>query len=164
MNTPPSDNCYGDARLPELPQELVARFRRLRAERDQRNTEQLLKAKLPHAKLDRSAVLQKTAGRCHICGGVIDPGSYWEADHVFPASGGGASEIGNYLPAHGLCNTAKWDQSGEELQWVLKIGVWAKKQMEDGSELGSSMLEGFWNHERKRVERQKAYRNSAGAE
>lgn len=163
MRTPSSDNSYGDAQLPSSHEDLPNRFRQLRKERDQRNAKQPLQARQHRAKLDRSAILEKTAGRCHICGGHIAPGSYWEADHVFPSSGGGPSDIGNYLSAHGLCNTAKWDQSGEELQWVLKIGVWAKKQMEDDAGLGHQMLKAFWEHEQKRVMRQKAYRKSAGA-
>ena len=162
MNTLASDNCYGDAQLPPTAQNLADKFRELRQQRDQRNAKQRLEPKQPRVKLDRSAILEKTAGRCHICGGHIDSHSYWEADHVFPSSGGGPSDIGNYLAAHGLCNTAKWDQSGEELQWVLKIGVWAKKQMEGSSELGGRMLSLFWNHEQKRVGRQKEYRKAAG--
>lgn len=164
MSTTVSDNCYGDAQLPLSPQGLADKFRELRNERDRRNTKRRLEPKPPHAQFDRAAIFAKTAGRCHICGGDIDPNpnSYWEVDHVFPVSGGGANDIGNYLPAHGLCNTAKLDQSGEELQWVLKIGVWAKKQMEDNSELGSTMLVRFWKHEHARVRRQKAQRKAAG--
>jgi len=162
MSTPASDNCYGDATLPPSPQDLASKFRELRKEREQQHTKQRLEPKQPRGKVDRSAIFTKTAGRCHICGGDIDSGSYWEADHVFPSSGGGPSDIDNYLPAHGLCNTAKWDQSGEELQWVLKIGVWAKKQMEGNSELGSRMLNLFWTREKQRVSRQKANRKAAG--
>jgi len=161
LNTSASDNCYGDAQLPSSPHGLADKFRELRNERDQRNAKQRLACKPLRARLNRSAILDKTAGRCHICGGDITPGSYWEADHVFPSSGGGPSDIGNYLAAHGLCNTAKWDQSGEELQWVLKIGVWAKKQMEGKSELGCTMLNLFWSSEQKRVMRQKANRKPA---
>jgi hypothetical protein len=53
------------------------------------------------------------------------------------------------------------DQSGEELQWVLKIGVWAKAQMEGKSELGGRMVNVFWSQEQKRVRRQKAYRKTS---
>jgi hypothetical protein len=161
MSTTASDNSYGDAQLPSSPGGLADRFRELRQGRAQRKSKQRLEPKQPRAKLSRNAILEKTAGRCHICGGNIDVRSYWEADHVFPSSGGGPSNIGNYLPAHGLCNTAKWDRSGEELQWVLKVGVWAKKQMEGNSELGGMMLGLFWSQEQKRVKRQKAYRKAA---
>jgi 5-methylcytosine-specific restriction endonuclease McrA len=159
MSIPVADNCYGDARVPASAEELATRFQELRKARSQRIAEQRLLPKQPRPKLDREAILEKTARRCHICGGNIEKDSYWEADHVFPASGGGTSDIGNYLPAHGLCNTAKWDQSSEELQWVLKIGVWAKKQMESNDKFGRDMLQGFWNHEQERLKRQKANRS-----
>lgn|GEM_PF-671534 len=161
MSTRPLDNCYGDAQLPSSPEGLADRLQELRKDRCQGDAKQRLEPSWPRAKLDRRAILEKTAGRCHICGGVIASGSYWEADHVFPSSGGGPSDIGNYLPAHGLCNGAKWDQSGEELQWVLKIGVWAKKQMESDSELGSTMLRRFWMQEQNRVKRQKSASRNA---
>jgi 5-methylcytosine-specific restriction endonuclease McrA len=155
MSTPSGDNCYGSAQIPASSEELAERFRELRKERN-RPGERLARRRI--AKLSRDAILQKTGGRCHICGGNIDKDSYWEADHVFPAKGGGPSNIDNYLPAHGQCNSAKWDQSVEELQWVLKIGVWAKHQMEGKSKLGRLMLDDFWASERRRVKRQKANR------
>jgi 5-methylcytosine-specific restriction endonuclease McrA len=155
MSIPIPDNCYGDAQVLGSAEELATRFQRLRRERSQRIAEQRLRTKQPHAKPNRDVILEKTGWRCHICGGSIAPGSYWEADHVSPRSGGGTSEIANYLPAHGLCNTAKSDQSAEELQWVLKIGVWAKKQMESNNKLGGEMLQAFWIREQERLKRQK---------
>src|SRR5579862_120114 len=151
------DNCYGKAQIPASSEELAERFRKLRKERNQ--PAEQLEARRRIAKLGRDAILQKTGGRCHICGGNIDKDSYLEADHVFPAKGGGPSNIDNYLPAHGLCNSAKWDQSGEELQWVLKIGVWAKHAMEGKGNLGRQMVNDFWASERRRVNRQKANRS-----
>ena len=44
------------------------------------------------------------------------------------------------------------------MQWMLKIGVWAKKQMDGEGDLGSRMLRSFWMQEQKRVSRQKAHR------
>jgi HNH endonuclease len=160
MSTPASDNCYGDAQLPGSPEELVAKLRGLKNRPIVEATDQLQKEKRHLTKKrDREAVLKKTAGNCHICGGVIDA-SNWEADHLVPLSKGGASDVGNFLPAHGLCNGAKSNHHGEALQWVLKIGAWAKTQMAGKSELGGSMVALFWEHERKRVSRQKANRNA----
>lgn len=62
----------------------------------------------------RNEVLEKTAGRCHICGGEIH-GS-WSADHVLAHSAGGGNTADNYLPAHGLCNNYRWDYLPEEFQ------------------------------------------------
>jgi HNH endonuclease len=156
MSMPSGDNCYGSAQVPASSDQLVERFRKLRKQRNQPSEQGGARRRI--AKLGRDAILQKTGARCHICGGNIDKDSYWEADHVFPAKEGGPSNIDNYLPAHGLCNSAKWDQSGEELQWALKIGVWAKHEMEGKSKLGHLMLNDFWASQRRRVNRQKANR------
>jgi hypothetical protein len=61
--------------------------------------------------------------------------------------------VENYLPAHGLCNGYKWAYSQEEFQWVLKIGVWARHQMERHSALGEAMLHGFFDYECRREAR-----------
>lgn len=159
MEVPPKDNCYGDAQLLSCTEDLANRFRQLRKDRYEQNR---LNSRQRRARSgDRSVILNKTGSRCHICGGEITRGSSWEADHVFPAAAGGASEIGNFLAAHGLCNTAKWDHHGEEFQWILKIGVWAKRQMEGKADPGPKMLQLFWKHEQSRVKRQKAYRKTA---
>jgi 5-methylcytosine-specific restriction endonuclease McrA len=134
MNAKAPDNCYGAAQLPPTPQDLRIRFLALIKEASDRIAEQRLKPKQPRTRLDRNAIWEKTQGRCHICGDEIARDSYWEADHVFPLSSGGPSDSANYLPAHGLCNTVKWDRSGEDLQWILKVGVWARRQMVGNSE------------------------------
>ena len=104
-------------------------------------------------------VLAKTGRRCHICGG--DVSARWQADHVLAHSGGGAHSAANYLPAHTLCNKYRWDYDPEEFQWVLKIGVWARKLMEDGSQLGSEMLRCFFNYEVHRQRRRRTVRPPA---
>jgi hypothetical protein len=93
-------------------------------------------------------VLAKTAGRCHLCGGeILDQ---WTADHVLAHAGGGQHLVDNYLPAHELCNGYRWAYSAEEFQWILKIGVWARRQMETNSEFGEAMLRDFFEYDRKR--------------
>src|SRR5687768_15236672 len=49
---------------------------------------------------ERQLIFEKTAGRCHICGGKID--GPWQADHVLAHSTGGVHAAENYLPAHTL--------------------------------------------------------------
>ena len=103
---------------------------------------------------ERAAVLARTAARCHICGGRID--DHWQADHVLAFSRGGGHAAENYLPAHALCNAYRWDYSPEEFQWVLKIGVWARRQMEKQSPLGLAMLSTFFDYEVRRQKRRAA--------
>jgi hypothetical protein len=99
----------------------------------------------------RSAVLGKTGGRCHICGGMIN--GAWQADHVLAYSGGGQHAEDNYLPAHALCNTYRWDHSAEEFQLILKLGVFVRTQIERRTRLGGQVGEHFLAHERRRERR-----------
>lgn len=109
----------------------------------------------PLSPRDRATVLEKTGGRCHICGGGI-ANTRWQADHVLAHSGGGGSSVENFLPAHALCNNYRWDYLPEEFALILKIGVWARTQMERETPVGRQIVSGFTRHERGRVGRQKA--------
>jgi hypothetical protein len=40
----------------------------------------------------------------------------WQADHVLAHGRGGEASCENYLPAHKLCNTYRWDYLPEEFQ------------------------------------------------
>jgi 5-methylcytosine-specific restriction endonuclease McrA len=100
---------------------------------------------------DRARVLATTDGRCHICGGKID--GPWQADHVLAHSGGGLGNPENYLPAHAVCNNYRWDYLAEEFQIILKLGVWARTQIETGTAVGNEIARKFVSHEGKRVAR-----------
>jgi 5-methylcytosine-specific restriction endonuclease McrA len=102
----------------------------------------------------RHAILRKTDGRCHICGGTVV--SRWQADHVLAHAGGASHSVENYLAAHALCSNYRWDYDPEEFQWVLKIGVWARLQMEKGGQLGDSMLSAFSAYEKHRQGRRRS--------
>ena len=106
---------------------------------------------------ERAEILKKSGGRCHLCGGEIDEAN-WEADHVFPHSAGGTGALENYLPAHRLCNNYRWHYSTEEFQWILKLGVWFRTQIEKETTIGSELGAQFVSHERRRVGRRKSDR------
>ena len=89
----------------------------------------------------REQVLSKTGGRCHICGGEIR--GVWHADHVFPHSSGGAHAVDNYLPAHDVCNTYRWDYTPEEYQLILKLGVWLKGEILRETKIGRDAADKF---------------------
>src|SRR5580692_4217021 len=101
---------------------------------------------------ERRQVLAKTSRRCHICGGEIK-GKAWQADHVMAHSAGGIHGVENYLPAHSLCNNYRWDYLPEEFQIVLKLGVWARTQIERGTTVGNDVARAFTGHEIRRVKR-----------
>ena len=89
----------------------------------------------------RDQILAKTCGRCHICGGLIS--GIWHADHVIPHSSGGAHAVDNYLPAHNVCNTYRWDYTPDEYQLILKLGVWLKGEILRETTLGQASAERF---------------------
>lgn len=99
----------------------------------------------------RRDVLDKTAGRCHVCGGKVK-GS-WHADHVIAHSGGGGHSVDNFLPAHRLCNTYRWDYSPGEFQLILKLGSWVANEIRHATPLGRAAAEGFVKKERRRARR-----------
>jgi hypothetical protein len=99
----------------------------------------------------RRIIFAKTAGRCHICGGMID--GQWHADHVLAHSTGGAHSVDNYLPSHSVCNNYRWHYSAEEFQLILKLGVMVRTMVEKGVRPGPDIAEAFVKHEGKRIGR-----------
>jgi 5-methylcytosine-specific restriction endonuclease McrA len=138
-------------RVPTTVERLAALFLRLRLKRRRLRTAQGKRPRGGLSDKERAELFKKTGGRCHICGGLIE--GAWQADHVFAHSCGGAHAADNYLPAHAICNNYRWDYSAEEFQWILKIGVWARKQVEDETSLGQQLAKSFLAHEHKREKR-----------
>lgn len=122
--------------LAQLLHELRLRRRNIKA-----NTKQTLAKRSALSNLQRKHVLAKTGGRCHICGGAIS--GQWDADHVFPHSSGGTHSEDNYLPAHDICNTYRWDYTPEEYQLILKLGVWLKGEILRETKVGRQAAEKF---------------------
>jgi len=136
--------------------EFAVALRELRARRKVRvnsgRSERTRRAVL--TKADRGKVLGKTGGRCHICGGTIDADD-WQAGHVLAHSTGGVHSVDNYLPAHSICNNCRWHYDAEEFQWILKLGVWLRTQIETEKPIGRVVGQKFCEHERRRVGRRK---------
>ena len=103
---------------------------------------------LPLPADQRSEVLKKTNGRCHLCGGKLDADAF-VADHVLSHAAGGEAAINNFLPAHGLCNGSRWFYSDEEFKWILRMGVWARTQIEEKTAIGKQMLPKFLTKEKR---------------
>lgn len=60
----------------------------------------------------------------------------------------------NYLPAHSVCNNYRWHYGTEEFQWILKLGVWFRTQVENQTPVGAAARD-FLAHERRRTSRRK---------
>jgi len=81
---------------------------------------------------------------------------HFVVDHIVPVASGGQDSLNNLLAAHGLCNGCRWFYSPEEFQWILRMGVWARKQMEDArTEIGKQMRKPFRENEEEVRERRK---------
>ncbi len=61
------------------------------------------------------------------------------------------------MAACGICNNYRWDYAPEEFQWILIIGVWARKQMEEQTSFGIELADRFFDKEvKKRLRRRSA--------
>jgi hypothetical protein len=105
----------------------------------------------------RQIILAKTNSHCHICGIEINNGEF-QADHVKPHSSGGVHSENNYLPACSLCNNYRWHYSPEEIQIILKLGVWAKTKIVNDPVLGLEIANSFVKYEMG-VRKRRAARN-----
>jgi len=136
----------------ESAKDFSKRLRSLRQERsDQKQALRVQVARKPLSGSERDVIFKKTAGRCHICGGLIE--GAWEADHVFSHSLGGGHEVDNYLPAHPICNNYRWFYGTEEFQWILKLGVWLRTQIEKETVVGRLAAKAFCAYDRARAGR-----------
>lgn len=68
-------------------------------------------------------------------------GRRWQADHVVPVKWGGEHSPKNFLPICVQCNRLRWHYSPKVLRLVLQIGVYAKREIREGSALGEQLVE-----------------------
>ena len=124
------------------------------------------KGKIPSKRLgrltknERLSILSKTDNRCHICGIDVSLADF-QADHVVAHICGGQHEIDNYLPSCFTCNNYRWHYLSSEVHLILKLGVWAKTEIEKGTILGNSMATKFVHKETERVRRKKSSQNNS---
>ena len=108
----------------------------------------------PLKRMERELILSKTDSRCHICGGSV--GDRWQADHILAHSAGGVDSPDNYLAAHPVCNNYRWDYLPEEFQLILKLGVWARTEIEKNTKIGKELSKKFLQKEKQRLRRRKS--------
>lgn len=106
----------------------------------------------------RKEVLDKTDSRCHICGIDLEISNF-QADHVKSYSSGGVHAVNNYLPSCFTCNNYRWHYSPEEIQIILKLGVWAKAKAISDTDFGLQLANGFVKHEMSLRKKRKTIQN-----
>lgn len=94
----------------------------------------------------RRLVLNKTDSRCHICGVELSINNF-QADHVKSHSSGGLHAENNYLPSCSTCNNYRWHYTSEEIQIILRLGVWAKTKMVNDPSFGLDIANAFVRYE-----------------
>jgi hypothetical protein len=103
---------------------------------------------------ERQVILEKTGGRCHLCGGKID--GAWTANHIHAHTLAGDCSLANYLPSHPACNRSRWFYGDMEFQWILKLGVFFRTHLEElGNDHALELAQGFLNQEAKNCVRRK---------
>jgi hypothetical protein len=107
------------------------------------------------SKTQRQSILEKTNCRCHVCGVQLKLDGF-HADHVKTHSSGGEHKENNYLPSCQTCNSYRWHFASEELQIILKLGVWAKGELLRKTSLGLEIADNFVKHEMKNRKRKNA--------
>lgn len=132
------------------PEDFVAALTAAKKAREQAKMGNVRKSPTPY---ERVLILKKTNGRCHICGGKIEPSSKWSADHVVPHIHEGESTPDNFLAAHPACNGARWFYAPEEFQIILKLGIWSRSEIEKDRGFGREMAVRFLAHERGKAKR-----------
>lgn len=86
----------------------------------------------------RKEVWAKTRGTCHVCGGRA--GRRWQADHVVPHQLGGKRSADNYLPICRECNGLRWSHRPKVIRLIIRMGVYAKREIRHATPLGEQMI------------------------
>jgi len=94
----------------------------------------------------RELIFAKTNAHCHICGVELTLDAF-QADYIKSHCMGGEHTENNYLPSCATCNNYRWHYSSEEIQVILKLGVWAKTKIMNDPELGLTMANEFVKYE-----------------
>jgi hypothetical protein len=112
------------------------------------------KLKLPRSgrltKEQRLIIHSKTKGRCHFCG-IKVPVDNFQADHIQCHTRGGNHHVENYLASCFTCNNYRWHYLPRELQIIIKLGVWAKTEVENQTIVGTQIAEKFAKKENRRI-------------
>ncbi len=136
------------------PKSLSAHFRKLF---ERRTNLKKTKKRNNITQKQREEILEKSNFSCHICGEKLDIKNF-QADHILPHSTGGNCNSENFLASCHFCNNYRWNYLPEEIRWIIKVGVWAKTQVEYETESGKIIAENFVKHELYRESRRNTQR------
>lgn len=139
-----------ELKLITTPDLLISELKRLQTVR--KSNKRKSKRKYRITKYDRQRIFSKTGGKCHICGRDIQLSNF-EADHLHAHVMGGDSSLENFLPSCSTCNNYKWHYLPDEIQWILKIGIWTRTQIIKDTDLSKQIAKTFVANEINRYKR-----------
>jgi 5-methylcytosine-specific restriction endonuclease McrA len=106
-------------------------------------------------KSEKVDVYKKTNGICHICGCELDSDKFSVTNSIQDEN-----SLENYLPACQSCKRIFDNYLPSEIKWMLKIGMWAKTQIEYETEIGLDIATEIVEHEKDRENKRKSPRTS----
>lgn len=122
------------------PQILSAELRRLNHERHKLKRS-ISSQKFSHKAFEKKIIFDKTNGLCHICGNALSPEKYSITYSLL------FNEQDQPLPACKSCKTFHDNYLSDEIKWIIKLGLWAKTQIEYETEIGQLLAEEFIDYE-----------------
>lgn len=105
-------------------------------------------------KSEKELVFKKTNGSCHVCGCKLEQEKF-----SITSSLGKENSIENSLPACQSCKRIFDNYLPSEIKWILKIGLWAKTQIEYETEIGKDIAIEIIEQEKDRENKKKTKRN-----
>lgn len=115
----------------------------------------------PRGYVSETAIRNKTAGSCHMCGDSLRSRKTrngirrrWHIGHVKPYRLGGECTEKNCLPICAECNRLRWNFAPEVLRLILVFGRYAKQPIRHDRDLGDKLIEHHvretWSNRRRR--------------
>jgi len=104
-------------------------------------------------KSEKEEVFAKTNGTCHICGCDLEKDKF-----SITSSFGKENSVENSLPACQSCKRIYDNYLPSEIKWILKIGLWAKTQIEYETEIGKNIATEIIEQEKEGERRRKTKR------
>lgn len=104
-------------------------------------------------KSEKEIVFNKTNGTCHICGCKLNLDKFSVTNSLKKEN-----SVENCLPACQSCKRIYDNYLPSEIKWALKIGLWAKTQIEYETEIGKEIATEIIEQEKDRENKRKESR------
>ena len=141
-----------DNELPYIDKSIFfsAELRRIRNEREKLKKERKGKKTVRLKKQEKIDIYNKTKGICHICGSKLS-----ESKFSITSSLTNEISVETSLPACKDCKRFYDNYLPDEIKWMIKLGMWAKTQVEFETDLGKTIALDITEQEKYRESKRK---------